>query len=195
MISRSGDRVPPISGEVGATTSGASDSSGEVLLGNASPDRVGRRPRLTQHQRLDAHTDKSGECWLWTGTKDRDGYGLMWTPEGTRGAHRVAYTLSGREIPAGLQIDHICRVTSCVRPDHLQVVTPQQNAENRKVPHASVSGVRGVVRAGKRWEARVKHSGKSHRRGPFDSIDEAASAARELRMALHTNNLHDREAS
>jgi len=31
------------------------------------------------------------------------------------------------EIPEGLQIDHLCRVPACVRPDHLEVVTPRIN--------------------------------------------------------------------
>ena len=36
-------------------------------------------------------------------------------------------------IPAGMVIDHLCRNRNCVRPDHLEVVTPAQNTR-RGVP-------------------------------------------------------------
>lgn len=42
-------------------------------------------------------------------------------------AHRVSVFMSGREIPEGMCVDHICRVRTCVNPDHLRVVTHRQN--------------------------------------------------------------------
>jgi hypothetical protein len=42
-------------------------------------------------------------------------------------AHRVTYALVKGPIPAGLQLDHLCRNTSCVNPNHLEAVTTREN--------------------------------------------------------------------
>lgn len=70
-----------------------------------------------------AKVDRSGECWLWTAYTMPNGYGT-WRQTL---AHRVAYELSIGPIPDGLQLDHLCRVRNCVRPDHLEPVTCREN--------------------------------------------------------------------
>jgi len=42
-------------------------------------------------------------------------------------AHRIALELSGIRIPAGMVVDHKCRVRHCVNPDHLYVGTHKNN--------------------------------------------------------------------
>jgi len=42
-------------------------------------------------------------------------------------AHRRVYTLLKGAIPDGLTLDHLCRFTSCVNPDHLEPVTAGEN--------------------------------------------------------------------
>ena len=37
------------------------------------------------------------------------------------------YRLLVGEIPAGLQLDHLCRVRDCVNPTHLEPVTGREN--------------------------------------------------------------------
>jgi hypothetical protein len=39
----------------------------------------------------------------------------------------VAYELFVNPVPAGLQLDHLCRVRSCCNTDHLEPVTLQEN--------------------------------------------------------------------
>ena len=68
-----------------------------------------------------------GNCWLWTGYIDRNGYGwLSGIP-----AHRRIYELTIGSPPADLDLDHLCRVPACVRPDHLEPVTRAENARRQ----------------------------------------------------------------
>lgn len=80
-------------------------------------------------------------CWAWTagkhGTKIMPaGYGRFQTGRRVMQAHRVAYELiHAAEIPAGLVVDHLCRNTLCVNPEHMEIVTQSINASRQiKVP-------------------------------------------------------------
>ena len=68
-------------------------------------------------------------CWLWIagirgGTQP---YGSFSFQGKSDFAHRVSYRLFVSEIPDGLEIDHLCRVTLCVNPRHLEAVTHREN--------------------------------------------------------------------
>jgi hypothetical protein len=65
------------------------------------------------------------ECWPWQGCVDKKGYGRF-SRHGR--AYRVSYEFFVGRIPDGLSIDHLCRVPSCVNPDHLEPVTLAENA-------------------------------------------------------------------
>lgn len=71
--------------------------------------------------------DEQTGCWIWQRYKDRKGYGIMRKNDFLLKAHRYFYEKYKKQIPKGLQLDHLCRNTSCVNPDHLEPVT---NAEN-----------------------------------------------------------------
>lgn len=71
-------------------------------------------------------------CLLWLGKVNPCGYGQVWVRDGGprgryRSAHRVAWELSNGPIPEGLQVDHLCRVRSCVNVAHMELVTPAVN--------------------------------------------------------------------
>jgi hypothetical protein len=72
-------------------------------------------------------------CWLWRGARTGAGYGALQVAVLRTGrrmdlAHRIAYELYHREpIPAGMTIDHLCRVRHCVNPHHLEVVSRGEN--------------------------------------------------------------------
>ncbi len=68
--------------------------------------------------------DPNSGCWLWTGYINNHGYGQI--GRNTK-AYRESYILARGAIPDGLQIDHLCRVRSCVNPDHLEAVTQHEN--------------------------------------------------------------------
>lgn len=79
-------------------------------------------------------TDRSSGCWLWLGAQSFDGYGR--TSVGGRDvqAHRASYEHHVGPVPAGLVIDHRCRNRLCVNPEHLEPVTPKENACRGAVP-------------------------------------------------------------
>ena len=66
-------------------------------------------------------------CWLWVNSCTNRGYGRINTKSGTTLAHRIAYEAVNGPVPEGLELDHLCRVHECVRPDHLEAVTHQEN--------------------------------------------------------------------
>ena len=69
-----------------------------------------------------------GGCWLWTGAKDRDGYGVIADGRRTLAAHRVSYELHNRALPPGSLVMHSCDTPACVNPAHLSVGTKRTNA-------------------------------------------------------------------
>ena len=71
--------------------------------------------------------NKTNSCWLWTGRLYKEGYGEFGWNNGHGRAHRFSYTYYKGKIPNGLVIDHLCRVRSCVNPDHLEAVTIREN--------------------------------------------------------------------
>lgn len=71
---------------------------------------------------------RSDGCWEWRGARNQAaGYGRF-DANGTRYlAHRYAYELLRGPIPHGMQLDHLCRNTMCVNPDHVEVVTEAEH--------------------------------------------------------------------
>lgn len=92
-----------------------------------SPERV---------ERFWSKVDKTDTCWLWTSTKTTTGgygqYGI-WRV-GTFRAYRYAYELLVGPVPDGLVLDHLCRVRTCVNPDHLEPVTILVNNQRGEPP-------------------------------------------------------------
>ena len=59
-------------------------------------------------------------CWLWKG-KLSEKYGPF----------KQVYKLFKGEIPEGLYLDHICRIKSCVNPEHLEPITHTENMRRK----------------------------------------------------------------
>lgn len=137
---------------------------------------------------------KTGTCWLWTGTINDSGYGIFSVRNNRLRAHRFSWELHESAIPEGMQVDHRCRNRQCVNPDHLRVVSNKQNSEHVAGWARSSSNFRGVTFDKRRnvWKAQVKHEGRNHFCGDFDSASKAAEAAQAMRNKLFTHNDLDR---
>lgn len=70
-------------------------------------------------------------CWLWSGGGEP--YGVFWVDGLSVSAHRFSRLAFGGPVEDGLHIDHKCRVKCCVNPDHLEPVTPQENAARKPI--------------------------------------------------------------
>lgn len=81
------------------------------------PDKIARKIECVS---------ESG-CWIWMGSVNREGYGNIFINGQHTTVHRVVYAYLRGPIPPRKHCDHLCRVTCCVNPDHIDVVEPRIN--------------------------------------------------------------------
>lgn len=147
------------------------------------------------------NVQKGPGCWLWTGRVHEEYGSISGALPGeaksrSRQAHRLSYELVVGPIPEGLLLDHRCRNTLCVNPTHLRPVTRKQNGEHRGgAPINSSTGVLGVTVHVGAYVVRVGHDGRIINGGRFKTLEEAAEAARQLRLSLFTHNDMDRRTA
>jgi hypothetical protein len=75
-----------------------------------------------------AKVEKTAGCWLWTASKDRQGYGYFDHGKAHRFSYVLHYGLISTAKPCVL---HRCDNPSCVRPEHLWIGTRQENMVDR----------------------------------------------------------------
>jgi len=108
---------------------------------NGSP-LITKRPglELTPEERLARGTDKTGDCWLWTGGGVR--YGKTSVGGKSAAVHVLAYELANGPVPEGLVVRHSCDTPKCVKPAHLSVGTPAQNSRDMTARDRQAKGIR-----------------------------------------------------
>ena len=104
---------------------------------------VGPPPqRLTMDTFL-ASVKKTPTCWLWSGSKNQDGYGRVCGSGRKYSAHRWMYERAVGPIPAELEIDHVCRVRACVNPAHLRLLSHSENCRRGRLGWRKAMCLRG----------------------------------------------------
>ncbi len=70
-------------------------------------------------------------CWEWTGTRNKQGYGVVCIAINKRPtgipAPRLQWMHSHGEIPAGMVVMHVCDNPPCINPDHIALGTQATN--------------------------------------------------------------------
>ena len=87
--------------------------------------------------------DESTNCWIWLGAGSgkfynkedgSGGYGMLRIQGESYMAHRWAYEQKNKiNLTSEDTLDHLCRNTRCVNPDHLEKVTLRENINIVKV--------------------------------------------------------------
>jgi hypothetical protein len=75
-------------------------------------------------------------CWVWR-HDPTERYPRIYVSGKRRRAYHVYYERAKGPIPAGMVLDHLCKNTRCVNPDHLEAVTQVENM--RRAKHVKLS--------------------------------------------------------
>jgi hypothetical protein len=72
-------------------------------------------------QLLWSNVAKAGpnDCWNWTASVNKDGYGSVRVGPSSILAHRAAFALTADKMPKGLCVCHQCDSPSCCNPSHM----------------------------------------------------------------------------
>lgn len=78
-------------------------------------------------------TEWQGDCLIWKGSRNSEGYGTVTLRNTSWKAHRIAYVDAWGAIPAGMVVRHKCDTPTCVNPSHLEVGTDADNAKDKAI--------------------------------------------------------------
>ena len=154
-----------------------------------------RKHGASDEERFWEKVTKTDSCWLWTGAT-YNGYGVVRAEGKSQLAHRVLYAWSKGAIPDGTQLDHMCHNRGCVNPSHIRFADWETNGQNRASANKnSKTGIRGVYwnKGRNGWFAAITLGPDVIRRGPFEEIGDAETAAIELRRVHMPFSLMDRK--
>ena len=81
--------------------------------------------------------ERNGDCWLWRGSVDKEGYGFYVVLGRQLRPYRTFYEwATGGPFPLRLVPDHTCKTPQCVNPKHIEAVTIRVNTLRGNAPSA-----------------------------------------------------------
>lgn len=78
------------------------------------------------------HPEPNTGCWLCVSHNNQYGYARYRVGHRLLAVHRLSYELSIGPIAENLEIDHLCHVTCCVNPTHLEAVDHDENMRRQR---------------------------------------------------------------
>lgn len=103
-----------------------SDFKSGQVAGDFQRFIFGHQTRLSGSDYIEEDRGYETPCWIWQrAINKRWGYGH----ENGRRAHVVGWERVNGPVPEGMDLDHLCRVRSCVNPDHLEPVSRAVNIQ------------------------------------------------------------------
>lgn len=100
-------------------------------------------------EKVSMRPSSEGGCWIWTGYKNRKGYGRIKFNGSMFYAHRISYTLFVAAVPSNRLCCHTCDNPSCVNPKHLFLGTWADNTHD-------------MVAKGRHHEQKKTHCANGH---------------------------------
>ena len=82
--------------------------------------------------RIENNTERVGECFIWTGTRNPDGYGMIGHNNRYTSIHIFSWEQVFGPVPDDLELDHKCKQRACHRVAHLELVTRTENIRRSK---------------------------------------------------------------
>ncbi len=126
-------------------------------------------PNLMYQNKPLFHYESTGyltPCWIWDRTLVH-GYGQtrIVGADGLKNvaiyAHVWLWNMVNEPVPDGLQLDHLCKIRKCCRPDHLEIVTNAENvrrSSKAKLTYAAVAEIRTNMKSGLDYAAQFSVS-------------------------------------
>ena len=124
---------------------------------------------------MDRVVVQKNDCWEWQKSTN-NGYGRAFVDKKLIPAHVYSYMIFKGQIPAGLQINHICHNRSCVNPIHLYAGTQKDNVRDM-----DASGRRNQVRGCKNGNSKIN---KLVAKQIFDAVGYGKNIAKEFKVSI-----------
>ena len=77
-------------------------------------------------ERFEKKIIKTNDCWFWTASKTKQGYGMFSYEGKSIPAHRFAYLAFKGKIDNDKIVHQTCNNTYCVNPEHLYLTTKSE---------------------------------------------------------------------